>query len=83
MPALLALLGGFLAKILLAFGIGVTTYTVALPPLISFIQTKFSALPPDVLNMIGILRLDIAMTIILSAAVANVTYKATISAMTK
>lgn len=82
MPALMALLGAFIAKVLLAFGIGVTTYTVALPPLRSFIQSQFTSLPPEVLNMVGILRLDIAMTIILSAAIANVGYKTTISAMT-
>lgn len=83
MPALIVLLGSFLAKVLLAFGIGITTYSVALPPLKSFIQSQFSQLPPEVLNMVGILRLDIAMTIILSAAVANITYKATLSAISK
>lgn len=81
MPALIALLGYFFVRLLLALGIGVTTYTVALPVLKDFILSHFNSLPPSVLQMVGVLRLDIAIVMILSAAVVNIGYKTTMSTL--
>ena len=79
MPALLPILLGVLIaaafRILLAIGLGFLTFTVALPSLYSFIQSYFGQLPPNILGMVGVLRLDIVITIILSAAAAKVIYK--------
>lgn len=83
MPALITLFGYFFVRLLIALGIGVTTYTVALPSLKSFIQSHFNSLPPSVLQMVGVLRLDIAIVMILSAAVVNIGYKTTMSTLSK
>lgn len=70
-------------KLLLSLGIGVTTYTVALPALKAFINSYFTGLPSNVLQMLGILRIDIAITIIISAAAANLTYRVAVGAITR
>lgn len=80
MPLPLAgILGGVLLtvalKILFALGIGFLTYTVALPSLSSFIQSYFTALPPEILQIVGILRIDMAMTMMLSALAASAAVK--------
>lgn len=79
MPALIPILIGVLLSVffrfLVAIGLGVLSFTVLLPNLYSFITSYFNQLPPSVLGMVGILRLDIAITIILSAAAAKLIYK--------
>lgn len=74
-PILLGVIVAAAFRILLALGIGFVSYTVALPAFYSFIAQYLAELPVDILNMIGILRLDIAMTMILSAAAARMAYK--------
>jgi len=75
MPLLYLLLssviGSIVVRLLLALGIGFTTYAVILPNLLSFVQQQFSALPADAAQMIGVLRLDILATIIISAYAAR------------
>lgn len=79
LPALGGILLGVIIaaafRILLAIGIGFVAYTVALPSFYSFITGYFQQLPPDILNMVGILRVDIAITMVFSAAAARLAYK--------
>lgn len=79
MPALIPIIIGVLLSVafrfLVAIGLGFLTFTVALPEFHQFIQQYFTQLPQDVINIIGVLRIDIAMTIILSAAAAKLIYK--------
>lgn len=74
-PILLVVLIAAAFRIIVAIGIGFVAYTVALPSFYSFIQGYFSTLPPDVFQMVGILRVDIAFTMLLSAAAAKLAYK--------
>lgn len=64
-------------RLLVALGIGFLTFTVAIPSFYSWIQGYFTSLPVEILNMVGILRIDIALTMLLSAAAARVIYKIT------
>jgi len=79
LPALGVILLGVIIsaafRILLGLGIGFITFTVALPNMYAFIQGYFSQLPPDILNMVGILRIDQCITLIFSAAAAKIAYK--------
>lgn len=79
MPALIPILIGVLLSVafrfLVAIGLGFVTFTVALPELYSFIQQYFAQLPAEVVQTVGILRIDIAMTILISAAATRVIYK--------
>lgn len=62
-------------RILLALGIGFVAFTVALPNMYTFIQGYFNGMPPDYLSIVGMLKIDIAITMILSAAAARMAYK--------
>lgn len=79
MPALIPILIGVLLSVafrfLVAIGLGFLTFNVALPEIYSFIQSYFAQMPAEVVNMIGVLRLDIAMTLVLSAAATKAVYK--------
>lgn len=74
-PILLSVIVAAAFRILVALGIGFITLTVALPSFYSFISQYFNELPLDILNVVGVLRLDIAITMILSAAAARLAYR--------
>lgn len=74
-PILIAVLLSVAFRFLVAIGLGFLTFSVALPQIYSFITSYFNQLPPSVLAMVGVLRLDIAITVILSAAAAKLIYK--------
>lgn len=74
-PILLAVIIAAVFRILVALGIGFVSFTVALPAFYSFIQSYFTSLPPDILALVGILRVDQAITLIFSAAAARLAYK--------
>lgn len=63
-------LKAFVFRTLALLGIGVITYTgstVALDELSSFVTNQFSSIPPQVSQALGILRIDVFMSIIISA----------------
>lgn len=70
-PILWALILSVAFQIFIGLGVGFLSYTVVLPNLYSFIQQNFNNLPPVIMNVVGILRVDICITIILSAAAAK------------
>lgn len=70
-PSLLAAVGSFVAHILLALGIGLVSYNFVMPEFIALIQQQTNALPPDVYAVIALTKVDVAITIILSAVGAN------------
>lgn len=74
-PALVGVIAAAGFRILTALGLGFVTFNVAMPNLLNFIQSYFGQLPANILNVVGVLRLDIAITIILSAAAAKVIYR--------
>lgn len=75
MPALVAVLLTFALQLLVGLGIGFLSYTVAMPALSGFIQDYFTALPPEILQILGLLKVDIAMSMMLSALAANASTK--------
>lgn len=74
-PILLGVILAAVFRLLLAVGIGFVAFTVGLPAFYAFIRDYFTTLPPDILQLVGILRVDQAITLILSAAAARVAYK--------
>lgn len=64
-----------IVRIVFALGIGVATFTVALPSFYSLIQTYFTQLPTNVFAMAGTLQVDVAITMLVSAAAAKVLFK--------
>lgn len=74
-PILIGVVIAAVFRILLAVGLGFLTFTVALPQIYDFIRSYFTMLPPEVLGIVGILRMDIAITILISAAASKVIYK--------
>lgn len=70
-PALLGAVGSFVAQALLALGIGLVAYNFAMPEFLGLIQSQTNSLPPDVYAVIALTKVDVAITIILSAVAAN------------
>lgn len=71
------LIGSFIKQIisvLFGLGVGVVTFTFVLPEFFDFLQNKFASLPTEIENIVGILQVDRAITIILSASAAKLTY---------
>lgn len=70
-------------QILLALGIGFVSYTVALPAFYAFLTSLFTGLPPEIFQIVGILRVDIAITMMLSALAAKLSYSFSMTALSK
>ena len=62
-------------RVLIGLGLGFLSFTVALPTFYSYLNSFFQTLPPEILQVIGLLRIDIAITLILSALAARLVYK--------
>lgn len=68
------ILPSFLGKALAALGIGVVTYSgfkVTLDWLKSQAVSSFSALPPEVIGMLGVLKVGECISIVCSAMIAR------------
>lgn len=64
------ILSNVLAKVILAFGVGFAVYTgvdVALTTVKGVASSSWSGLPASVLGMLGLLRVDQALNLVLSA----------------
>lgn len=71
---IVGVLPGLLRSLFLLLGITAVTYTgftAAADAIISFIDSQLSGLPAQALQIFGILRIDIAIAMILSAYVAT------------
>jgi len=86
MPAIFmflsSIVGPLAAKVLTAIGIGAVSYvgiTALLSNVKSYLINQISGAPSEVLAILGLLKVDIAMNIILSAVIA----RAVISGMNK
>lgn len=77
--ALREYLPGIIGRILLAFGIGVFTHTVAMPALKAFVQSKISGLGPVGVAYWDATGLGIMVTMILSAIAASKAQKVVLS----
>lgn len=83
MPAILGAIGalliqllrqylpGLVGRVLLAFGIGLVTYNVALPALRGMLADRLNALPPVVEAYAGAVGIDVVAVMIFSALAAN------------
>lgn len=82
MPVFIAAIGGMLinivgtlvGRVLIALGMGVATYTglsTALDALKQQAVQQFSALPPEVLGMLGAMKVGVAISIVCSAIAAR------------
>lgn len=75
MPALIgwllhgigAALVTWVGRVLLSFGVAVTTYSVAVPEMLGYIQGQFAGVPADIVSMLAYMNVDKFMTLILSA----------------
>lgn len=70
-PALLGAVGAFVGQALLALGIGLVSYNFVMPEFIALIQQQTGQLPPEVSAILALTKVDVAITIILSAVAAN------------
>lgn len=75
--------GQWVLKILIALGISVTTTKVALPAILSIVQNYASGLSAQLYQVFGAIGFDVAITMILSAVVANATGKMIFRAVQK
>lgn len=82
MPVFIAAIGGMLinivgslvGRVLVALGIGVVTFTgvnAALDELKVQAVQSFSALPPEVVGMLGMMKVGVAISIVTSAIAAR------------
>lgn len=72
---LAASIGTIITRAMAALGIGYVTYTFAMPEFVSLISTQFVGLPPEVRGVIAMTKVDVAITIILSAVAARTTMR--------
>lgn len=73
---IIGVLPGLLASLFKLLGITAVTYvgiTAASDALLNYAQAQLNGLPSQALQIFGILRLDVAMAMILSAQVARIT----------
>lgn len=71
MSALRELLPGLVGRLMLAIGIGFATQKLAMPALLAFVQAKVSGMPQLIVAYFGALRVDVCVTIMLSAILAT------------
>lgn len=62
-------------RIISAIGIGLVAYNVVLPNFYSYIRSLFSELPDTYFQMAGLMRIDVCVTMVLSAYAARMGYK--------
>jgi hypothetical protein len=67
--------GQWVLKCLLSLGISIATTQLALPALLSFVQSHVSGLPPFAYQCFGAMGFDVFISMVLSAIVANKTGK--------
>jgi Protein of unknown function (DUF2523). len=70
LQALRQYLPGIIGRVLLAFGIGFATNTIAMPALKAFIQSKLGALPSVLYAYVEATGFGVAVTMVLSAYLA-------------
>lgn len=68
--ALRTYLPGILGRVLLAFGLTLAVNEVGLPALRGFVQSYMGGLPAVLLAYAGAIKLDVAMSMVLSTIVA-------------
>lgn len=72
--ALASAAGTLIGKALIAFGVGVVTYTglrTALDAMFNQVKNNLHGVNADVTNILGVLKLDIVLSIVFSALVAR------------
>lgn len=77
--AITMLIGSWVGRALLALGISFVTYkgaSAAIASVKTLVIQRFNGMPVDVLNLVGFLALDKAITIILSAYLFRVSIRA-------
>lgn len=57
------------ARVLIGFGVAAVSYKFAVGPILDGIRSQATGLPADLIQWLGLLRFDVALTIILSAYV--------------
>lgn len=65
--------GSIIARGLAALGIGYATYNFAMPEVKAYIINQFGGVPPDMLRVILLAKVDVCFSIILSAIAAKMT----------
>ena len=75
--ALRGFLPGIVGRVLIALGIGVTSYTFLLPEILSWVQGYFNVLSPETLSLLGAMNIDRAFNLVISAINAKFGLKLT------
>lgn len=75
MPYLVGILLSFLVTVLTSLAVGIVSYTVVLPNLMTLVQSYFTTLPPQILQTLGYFKLDVFISLVLSGASAGLTGK--------
>lgn len=75
--SLRGLLPGIVGRVMLALGVGVSSYQFLMPEILTWIQGYFNALGPDALAMLGALNVDKAFNLIISAIAVKFSMKLT------
>lgn len=80
------IIGPLLAKIIVALGISVVSYTgisLAFDSLSEQVMSNFSAIPQSILQLIGLFGVGVAIKMQLAAITAVIAYKTTVGAFSK
>lgn len=63
--------GAIATRVMIALGIAFTTYNFAAPAFTAWFQSYFGAMPADMRSALALLKIDIAITMIISAVGAK------------
>ena len=76
LAGLVAIIGAMAVRAIIAIGVGFVTYSFVIPPIKSYIIAQFSGMPTDVLNVFAVCKVDVLITMVLSAVAAKFTVSA-------
>lgn len=75
--SLRGLLPGIVGRVMIALGIGVTSYTFLIPEALSWIQSYFNTLSSESLQLLGYINVDRAFNLVISAVAMKFSMKLT------
>lgn len=73
--ALKMIAGVLITRILAAFGLSLVTFNSVLPDLKAFVTDYLVQLPPEALNFLSAIGMDVAVSMVLSALTVQLSYK--------
>lgn len=68
-------MGALIARALVALGIGYATYSFVMPGFVSQISSWVGGVPPEVRGVLGLMKVDVFITMIFSAITAKMSMR--------